>query len=78
MDLLDEVKERLLEFTSTILIDYERQSLLLEVQKNYIDEVIRYLMNNVLDLEIVFQKELKKDIITLVACITPVVEFLDE
>ncbi len=39
-DLFSDVKSRLEEFAEKIYIDYERETLLLEIHKNYLDECI--------------------------------------
>ena len=74
-DIYGDIKSRLHEFANIIYIDYERESFLLEVHKDYLDEVIKILKNNLLSLEIIFQKELKTNILTLLAA--PQV-FIDE
>lgn len=77
-DIFQDVRGRLEEFTSKILIDYERESLLLEIDKNYLDETMKILKNNWFDLDIVFQKELKEGILTIVACIPQIIDIIDE
>lgn len=74
-DIFIDIKSRLDEFCNIIYIDYERESLLLEVHKDYLDEIIKIIKNNFLNLEILFQKELKTDILTMVVA-TQV--FIDE
>ena len=64
-DIFFDVKSRLDEFTNDIYIDYERESLLLEVHKDYLDEIVKIIKTNWLNLEIVFQKELKSNILTI-------------
>ena len=64
-DLLTSIKCRLEEFTNTIYVDYERESILLEVHEDYFDEVIREAKNNY-DSSILFVKRLKKGVVTVV------------
>lgn len=77
-DIFIDVKSRLQEFIEIIHIDYERETIFLEVHKDYLDEVIKILKNNWLDLDIVFQKELKKDYLTIVACLPQFIDAIDE
>jgi hypothetical protein len=70
-----DIKSRLDEFTDIIYIDYERESVLLEVHKDYLDEIVKIVKNNWLNLEIIFQKELKSDILTMVIAMQV---FIDE
>jgi len=74
-DIFFDVKSRLDEFTNDIYIDYERESLLLEVHKDYLDEIVKIIKTNWLNLEIVFQKELKSNILTIVIAMQV---FIDE
>jgi len=77
-DIFNDVKCRLQEFLEDIHIDYERESILLEVNKNYLDEVIKILKNNWLDLDIVFQKELKNDNLTIIACVPQIIDVYND
>ena len=77
-DIFIDVKSRLQEFLEDIHIDYERETILLYVHKDYLDEIIKILKSNWLELDIVFQKELKKDYLTIVACIPQIVDVFDE
>ena len=77
-DIFNDVKCRLQEFLEDIYIDYERETILINVHKDYLDEVIKILKNNWLDLDIVFQKELKKDYLTIVACLPQFIDAIDE
>jgi len=70
-----DIKSRLDEFTDIIYIDYERESVLLEVHKDYLDEIVKIIKNNWLNLEIIFQKELKSNILTMVIAMQV---FIDE
>jgi len=76
-DVFDDVISRLNEFTQTIYIDYERESILLEVHKDYLDEIVKILKNNVIGLEIIFQKEIKNDISTIIACISLIIDVFE-
>ena len=64
-DLYIDVENKLKEFTDIVLIDYERESILLEVRKNYLDEILKISKNSLLGLEVVFLKEIKNDIYIL-------------
>ena len=55
-DLYIDVENKLKEFTDIVLIDYERESILLEVRKNYLDEILKISKNSLLGLEVVFLK----------------------
>ena len=73
-----DVKSRLDEFTNILYIDYERESVLLEVRKDYLDEIIKILKNNWLTMEIIFQKEIQSDILTILACVPQIIDVYDE
>tara|TARA_A100000172_G_C3041402_1_gene110640 strand:- start:1933 stop:2175 length:243 start_codon:yes stop_codon:yes gene_type:complete len=77
-DIFVDIKSRLDEFTDVIYIDYERESVLLEVRKDYLDEIIKILKNNWLSLEIIFQKEIEKNILTILACVPQIIDVYDE
>ena len=77
-DIFFDVKVRLDEFTDTIFLDYERETILLEVHKDYLDEILKTIKSSYLDLEVVFQKEIKKDILTLVICVPQIIDVFDE
>lgn len=76
-DIFDDVMSRLTEFTPVIYIDYERESILLEVHKDYLDEIIKILKTNFLGLEIIFQKEIKNDTTTILACIPQFIDVIE-
>jgi len=73
-DIFIDIKSKLEEFVEYIYIDYERESIFLEVHKDYLDEVIKILKNNWLELDIVFQKEIKNDFLTLISCIPQIID----
>ncbi len=77
-DIFDDILSRLTEFTTVVYIDYERESILLEVHKDYLDEIIKILKNNFFGFEIVFQKEIVNDMSTIIACIPQIIDVLDE
>lgn len=77
-DIFNDVKCRLQEFLEDIYIDYERETILINVHKDYLDEVIKILKNNWLELDIVFQKELKKNFLTIVAIIPQIVDVMGD
>lgn len=77
-DIFFDVKVRLDEYTDTIFLDYERETILLEVHKDYLDEILKTIKSSYLDLEVVFQKEIKKDILTLVICVPQIIDVFDE
>lgn len=76
-DIFDDVMSRLTEFTPVIYIDYERESILLEVHKDYLDEIIKILKTNFLGLEILFQKEIENDTTTILACIPQFIDVIE-
>lgn len=75
-DIFYELKANLEEFTDKIYLDYERETVLLEARKNYLDELMKILRGSFLDLDIVFVKEINNDsdIVTIVACVPQLVE----
>ena len=77
-EMFNDVNLRLTEFSDKIYIDYERESILLEVHKDYLDEVIKIIKNNFLSLEIIFQKELDIDILTILACVPQIIDVYNE
>ena len=77
-DIFLDIKSRLDEFASILYIDYERESVLLEIHKDYLDEIIKILKNNFLSLEIIFQKEIKENILTILACVRQIIDVYDE
>ena len=77
-DLYIDVENKLKEFTDIVLIDYERESILLEVRKNYLDEILKISKNSLLGLEVVFLKEIKNDIYTIVVCVPQIIDVYDE
>ena len=77
-EMFSDIELRLIEFSDKIFIDYERESILLEVHKDYLDEVIKIIKNNFLSLEIIFQKEINIDILTIVACVPQIIDVYDE
>tara|TARA_R110001599_G_scaffold206929_1_gene404176 strand:- start:1746 stop:1982 length:237 start_codon:yes stop_codon:yes gene_type:complete len=76
-DIFDDVLSRLTEFTPVVYIDYERESILLEVHKDYLDEIIKILKTNFLGLEIIFQKEIENDMTTILACIPQFIDIIE-
>ena len=77
-DIFFDIKSRLDEFTDILYIDYERESILLEVRKDYLDEIIKIIKNNFLSMEVIFQKEIKTDILTILACVPQIIDVYDE
>ena len=77
-DMFIDIKSRLDEFTDKLYIDYERESVLLEVHKDYLDEIVKIIKNNWLSLEIIFQKEIEKNILTILACVPQIIDVYDE
>ena len=70
------------EFTDKYFFDYERQTVLLEVHVDYLDEIFKILKSDVLMLDITFVKELKSGTTTVVASIPQFIDspidYLDE
>ena len=64
MDLLTSIKCRLEEFTNNVYVDYERESILLDIHEDYFDEVIREVKKHS-DCSIMFVKKIKKDAVTI-------------
>lgn len=73
-DIFFDVKGNISEFTDNYFVDYERDTILLEVHKDYLDEIFKILKSDYLLLDIVFVKELDPGIITVVACIPQFIE----
>ena len=76
-DIFIDVKSKLEEFIEKIYIDYERESIFLEVHKDYLDEVIKILKNNWLEFDIVFQKEIKNDFLTIISCTPQIIDIVE-
>ena len=77
-DIFYELKNNLQEFTDKIHLDYERESVLLEARKDYLDELMKILRNSFLDLDIVFVKELKEGIVTIIACVPQIIDIYND
>jgi hypothetical protein len=77
-DMFIDVKSRLDEFTDVLYVDYERESILLEIRKDYLDEIIKILKNNWLAMDIIFQKEIQSDVLTILACVPQIIDVYDE
>ena len=77
-DIFYELKSNLLEFTSKIYLDYERESVLLEARKDYLDELMRILRGSFLELEIVFVKEITPEICTIIACVPQIIDIYND
>ena len=77
-DIFLDIKSRLDEFASILYIDYERESILLEVHKDYLDEVVKIIKNNYLMMEVIFQKEIELDILTILACVPQIIDVYNE
>ena len=73
-DIFFDVKGNISEFTDDYFVDYERDTLLLEVQVDYLDEIFKILKSDFLLLDITFVKELKPGIMTVVASIPQFVD----
>ena len=72
------MKDRLKEFTNLIYIDYERESILLEVQKDYLDEIMRIIRTDpYIDFDVVFQKELKENKLTIAISVPQIIDIYD-
>ena len=76
--MFSDIESRLIEFSDKIFIDYERESILLEVHKDYLDEVVKIIKNNYLMMEVVFQKEIEINILTILACVPQIIDVFDE
>jgi|TARA_E500000318_G_C3392408_1_gene146489 hypothetical protein len=77
-DLFISVKDRLKEYTNIIHIDYERESILLEVQKDYLDEIMRIIRTDpYIDFDVVFQKELKENKLTIAICLPQIIDMYE-
>ena len=68
-DIFFDLKGNISEFTDTYFFDYERETVLLEVHPDYLDEIFKIINADFLGLDIVFVKALKSDLTTVVACI---------
>jgi len=77
MDILINLKNRLEEYTNVLYIDYERESILLEVRKNYFDEVIKEVKRSI-EYEIVFVKEINKGTITVLISSLVIIDVYDD
>ena len=77
-EMFSDIESRLIEFSNKIFIDYERESILLEVHKDYLDEVVKIIKNNYLMMEVIFQKEIELDILTILACVPQIIDVYNE
>jgi hypothetical protein len=66
-DIFFDVKGNISEFTDDYFVDYERDTILLEVRVDYLDEIFKILKSDLLLLDITFVKELNPGIMTVVA-----------
>lgn len=73
-DIFFDVKGNISEFTDDYFVDYERDTLLLEVRVDYLDEIFKILKSDLLLLDITFVKELNPGIMTVVASIPQFVD----
>ena len=60
-DIFDDVTSRVKEFTEKIYIDYERESILLEVHKDYLDETIKIIKNKILTISLILNSPSSKN-----------------
>ena len=77
-DIFYELKNNLQEFTDKIHLDYERESVLLEARKDYLDELMKILRSSFLDLDIVFVKEIEENIVTIIACVPQLIDIYND
>tara|TARA_R110001592_G_scaffold240904_1_gene501111 strand:- start:9 stop:281 length:273 start_codon:yes stop_codon:yes gene_type:complete len=77
-DIFFELKDKLSEFTDKIYLDYERESVLLEARKDYLDELMKILRGSYLELDIVFVKEIIPDICTVVAAVPQIIDIYND
>mgnify|MGYP000858950882 FL=1 len=81
-DIFFDVKGNISEFTDDYFVDYERDTILLEVQVDYLDEIFKILKSDILLLDITFVKELTPGIMTVVASspqfVDSYIDYLDE
>ena len=77
-DIFSEVKANVSEFTDVYYVDYERESLLLSVHADYLDEIFKIIRQDFLCMEIVFVKELDGGIFTIIAQIPPLTGIFNE
>jgi hypothetical protein len=73
-DIFFDVKGNISEFTDDYFVDYERDTLLLEVRVDYLDEIFKIFKSDLLLLDITFVKELNPGIMTVVASIPQFVD----
>jgi hypothetical protein len=73
-DIFFDVKGNISEFTDDYFVDYERDTILLEVRVDYLDEIFKILKSDLLLLDITFVKELNPGIMTVVASIPQFVD----
>ena len=78
-DVFFDIKTRLGEYTDVIYTDYERESVLLETRRDYLEEVMKLLKtNDYVELDIIFLKEIKKDTYTIIACVPQIIDIFDQ
>ena len=77
-DIFFELKDKLSEFTDKIYLDYERESVLLEARKDYLDELMKILRGSYLELDIVFVKEIIPGICTIIAGVPQIIDIYND
>jgi hypothetical protein len=77
-DIFFNLRGNISEFTDKYFFDYERETVLLEVHPDYLDEIFKIINADLIGFDIVFVKALEPDIVTVVACIPQIVDILHE
>ena len=78
-DKFNPLKDALGEFTNDFFIDYERESIYIQIPLRYADEIFKIINSNINNnnekIDIVFVREFKPGILTIVAAYSEIILF---
>lgn len=77
-DIFFNLRGNISEFTGKYFFDYERETVLLEVHPDYLDEIFKIINADLIGLDIVFVKAIEHNNVTVVACIPQIIDVLHE
>jgi hypothetical protein len=74
IDIFSFLKSNIHEFTEDYYVDYERGSVFIEVHKDYLDEVFKIINCDPNELDIIFVREFKPNVFTLVVTLPIIID----
>jgi len=74
IDIFSFLKSNIHEFTENYYVDYERESVLIEVHKDYLDEIFKIINSDPNKLDIIFVREFKPKLYTLVVSLPLIID----